>query len=87
MGIKIKLRKVAVNVFLLLVSVFIAFLLGEVFVRIFFKDKINLFPKYHTDAHYGDFSLRKIRPDMEFTHTSLDGIFHFKTNNRGSQKQ
>lgn len=42
-----------------------------------------LFPRYHTDAVYGDFKIRRVRPEMTFTHTSYDGTFHFKTNNKG----
>jgi len=77
------LKKIVQNGFLLIISVLIALIIGELFARILFKDKINLFPKYHTDAHYGSFSLRSIIPNMEFTHTSIVGTFFFKTNNRG----
>lgn len=58
-------------------------LLGEGVVRAFYGDGIVLFPRYHTDATYGDYTLRRIRSDAEFRHTSVDGSWTFITNNRG----
>ena len=60
-----------------------AFLLCEGVVRLMFKDTIVLFPRYQTDAQYGDFTLRKIRPNETFRHTSPDGSWLFETNAQG----
>src|SRR5688572_256229 len=67
------------------ISVLVALLIGEGIVRLMFKKQMVLFPRYHTDANYGDFKLRKIRPNASFSHTSYDGTFNFKTNNNGFQ--
>ena len=65
------------------VSVIIGLLIGELIVRLMFKKEMLLYPRYHTDATYGDYRIRRIRPNMTFTHTSFEGTFHFKTNNKG----
>jgi hypothetical protein len=78
-----RLRAVFSNVALLLLSLTIAFLIGEAVVRITMKDKISLFPRYQTDAQYGDFKLRRIRPNSEFRHTSADGSWKFEINAQG----
>lgn len=80
---KNNLVKWLVNISFMLVSVIIALLIGEWIVRILYKDKIVLFPRYTTGVQYGDYTIRRIRPNMEFKHTSVDGVFHFKTNSRG----
>lgn len=67
---------------LLLVSVSM-FLVAEVVVRTLYKDTTHLFPRYHTKTQYGDYTLRRIRPNMEFTHTSIDGEWLFTTNAQG----
>lgn len=77
------LVKWLVNLTVLLLSILIALLIGEGIVRFFYKDQIVLFPRYNTNAEYGDFSIRRVRSNMEYKHTSIDGVFHFKTNNRG----
>ena len=46
------------NLALLLASIVIALLIGECIVRFLYKDKIALFPRYTTNAKYGDFSIR-----------------------------
>ena len=65
------------------VSLGIALLLAEGVVRLLYKDQINLFPRYHTDAHYSEFTLRSMRPNSDFWHTSRDGSWHFHINNKG----
>jgi hypothetical protein len=79
----IGIRRLIANTALLLVSACIAFLLGEVAVRVLFKDTTVLFPRYHTDYQYGRYTLRGIRPNSEFWHTSVDGSWKFVTNNKG----
>lgn len=68
----------------LLLCLVIAFCLGvgEGLVR-GFVSRIVLFPRYHTDAVYGEFTLRRLRPNMEFWHTSADGSWKFITNAQG----
>ena len=56
---------------------------GEGVVRFLYKDETVLFPRYHTDAQYGEFTLRKIRPDTTFWHTSRDGSWKFTINKKG----
>lgn len=68
----------------LALSVFgVSFLVSEVGARLLFKDRIVLFPRYHTDVTYGEFTIRRIRPNMTFEHTSVDGTWVFKTNEKG----
>src|SRR4030042_7166642 len=77
------LTKWLVNLTVLFVSTIIGLLIGEGIVRLLYKDKIVLYPRYTTHARYGDFSIRVTRPLMEYKHTSDNGVFKFRTNNRG----
>ncbi|MDO8992209.1 MAG: GDSL-type esterase/lipase family protein [Daejeonella sp.] len=65
------------------ISIIIGLLIGEVIIRLMYKKEMVLYPRYHTDVTYGDFKIRRIRPNMTFTHTSFEGSFNFKTNNKG----
>jgi lysophospholipase L1-like esterase len=76
-------KVIAINLAVLLVTTLAVFIVGEVVVRLLYKDEIVLFPRYHTDARYGDFTMRTIRPNETFWHTSVDGRWRFTTNNRG----
>ena len=68
---------------LILVSVTLFFII-EFFIRLLYKDKmLGLFPRYQTDAQYGQFTLRKMRPNSEFWHTSPDGSWKFTINKQG----
>ena len=78
-----KLKPIVVNFLLLTASVLMSVVLCEVVIRVLYKDQINLFPRYHTDAQYGEFHIRRIISDLDFTHRSIDGNFRFRTNNRG----
>jgi hypothetical protein len=77
------MKKLLGNLLLVLATIAICGAIGEVVVRIAFKQQTVLFPRYHTDYHYGDYTLRGIRPKSEFWHTSTDGTWRFVTNNRG----
>src|SRR5688572_29362685 len=68
---------------LLLASIAASCLLGEFVLRAFMKDRIVLFPRYQTSATYGEFTLRRFRPNSTFKHTSVDGTWHFRTNSAG----
>lgn len=76
-------RRTAGNALLFLASCAVAFGLGELAVRFLFKDQVSLFPRYHTDAKYGEFTLRSIRPNSVFRHTSVDGSWEYSTNAQG----
>ena len=80
---RIRIKNIFVNLGVLVLSLIIVFIIGEFIVRSLYKDKTVLFPRYHTDAQYGQFTLRKIRPNSVFWHTSLDGSWKFTINNKG----
>ena len=77
------MKRVAGSAVLIAASLAVAFLLGEVVVRALYKDQTVMFPRYHTDYRYGDYTLRGIRPNAEFWHTSVDGSWKFVTNSKG----
>ena len=76
-------KKVLANAALAGFSLALALALGEIAVRLLFKDATVLFPRYHKDYHYGKYTIRGIRPNAEFRHTSVDGSWTFVTNARG----
>ncbi len=61
----------------------IMLLLAEGVVRFLYQDEIYMMPRYHTSATYGDFTIRKLRPNSVFWHTTIDGHWRFKTNSKG----
>jgi len=79
MQIKSHLANIALSIFALVC----AFAVGEVVVRLLYKEQTPLYPRYHTDYHYGPYTIRGIRPNAEFWHTSLDGSWKFVTNSKG----
>jgi hypothetical protein len=77
------LKKLLFSLLLFVVSSLVGLLMGEGIIRLLYKDKIVLFPRYFTDRWVGSYHLRRMRPSMEFTHRSVDGTFHFITNREG----
>lgn len=77
------MKRLLGNLALVLGSLAAAFLAGEAAVRSLYAEKSVLFPRYHTGYQYGKYTLRGIRPNAEFTHTSVDGSWRFVTNSRG----
>jgi GDSL-like Lipase/Acylhydrolase family len=71
------------NALVLLFATAFAAVVGEFALRALYKDQTVLFPRYHTDYRYGRYTLRGIRPNTEFWHTSVDGSWQFITNSRG----
>jgi hypothetical protein len=71
------------NAALTLVAFACAFAAGEAVVRFKFKESNVLFPRYHTDYKYGRYTLRGVRPNAEYWHSSVDGSWKFVTNSRG----
>jgi hypothetical protein len=65
------------------VSIALALVLGEAVVRLVLKERTVMFPRYHTEYRYGEYTLRGIRANAEFWHTSADGSWKFVTNSRG----
>ena len=78
-----KLKPLLVNILILVFVSAITLGIAEIFTRTLYKDSTEMFPRYHTDVQYGDFTLRRIIPDSEFTHTSIDGSWKFTTNKQG----
>jgi hypothetical protein len=77
------MRRALVSLAVIAASTLLALLVGELVVRALFKDRTLMFPRYHTDYHYGDYTLRGIRPGARFRHTSVDGSWEFVTNSKG----
>jgi GDSL-like Lipase/Acylhydrolase family len=61
----------------------IAFAVAEIGTRIFLAESVVLYPRNHTDAQYGPYHLRRLRPSTTFRHTSIDGSWLFTTNAQG----
>ena len=55
----------------------------EFVVRFLYADTTVLFPRYHTDAQYGEFVIRRVHSNATFKHTSVDGSWQFVTNDKG----
>ena len=77
------LRGKILNIAILICGLAVAFGAGEITVRAFLKDKINLFPRYHAAVQYGDYTLRRFLPNSTFIHTSVDGRWEFRINDSG----
>jgi hypothetical protein len=77
------MRRILVNVLVVALACALALAVGELVVRAIYKQQTVLFPRYHTDFRYGPYTLRGIRPNSEFWHTSVDGSWRFVTNERG----
>jgi hypothetical protein len=78
-----KIKRTIVNLVLAFSAILICFFICEVLTRIIYKDKIGLFPRYQSDAQYGEYRLRRMRPNIEFWHRSIDGKWKFKINKQG----
>lgn len=76
-------RRAATNLLLLAVSVLLGLGLLEAGTRMLLGDRTVLFPRYHTSAHYGEYTIRRLRPNSHFWHTSPDGSWEFTTNAQG----
>ncbi len=77
------MKKAVINISLLTAVTLSMLLLCEVFVRALYGDTTVLFPRYHTDVQYGEFTIRGIRPNATFSHKSIDGSWTFMTNSQG----
>jgi lysophospholipase L1-like esterase len=82
-GSRGRLAAFGVNALLFAIVSLACALVVELVARSLFKDTVVLFPRYHTSAMYGQFSIRRLRPNEVFTHTSVDGRWQFRTNSQG----
>ena len=66
-------RKTASNLALLAVVSLVCLEVCEIGTRLLFGSQVLLVPRYHTSAQYGEFTLRRLRPNIQFWHTDRDG--------------
>lgn len=76
-------KRIALNLALLALASLLCLGLSEIATRLLFGDQVLLFPRYHTSAHYGAYTLRRLRPNFQFWHTDRDGSWKFVTNAQG----
>ncbi len=76
-------KKSLINGVLLLSSLLVSFFLLECLFRFIYAEKNVLFPRYHSQVSYGDFTIRRLEPSSKFRHTSMDGSWEFITNGKG----
>ena len=77
------LKRTLSNIALMILALAFAFAVGEIVVRLLYKNETVLFPRYHTDYQYGRYTIRGNRPNADFWHTSVDGSWQFITNSKG----
>jgi hypothetical protein len=77
------IQKIAVNLALFAAAILVCLGLCEIATRSLFSNDILVFPRYHTSARYGEFTLRRLRPNLQFWHTDRDGSWKFDTNSQG----
>jgi hypothetical protein len=75
--------KTLANLALFVVATLVCLGLSEIGTRVFFGNQILLIPRFHTAAHYGKFTIRRLRPNTQFWHTDPDGRWKFVTNRQG----
>ena len=80
---KNRLKSFLVNLLIMSITFLVAFGIGELVVRMMYKSKISLFPKNTTDAQYGEYQLRRLRPNLSYWYTSIDGQWEVRTNAQG----
>lgn len=78
-----KKKQLFINLGILIGMLLMLFTFGEILTRMLYKNETYLFPPNHAEVQYGDFTIRRVRPNMEFWHSSADGQWKFTTNNRG----
>ena len=78
-----RIRRILGKFLLLVASVLVSCLLLEVGVRLFLGDDIVLYPRFHARAEYGEYTIRRLRPNARFRHRSMDGSWEFTINAQG----
>src|SRR5215510_9814570 len=71
------------RIILVISSLVISLLAAEGVTRLFFGDSVVLFPRFHDEANYGKYTIRRLRPNTTFWHRSVDGSWKFVTNSKG----
>ena len=78
-----KIREAFLKVALLVIGTSVVLLPTEFLFRMFFGEQIVLFPRFHTEADYGKYKIRRLLPKRVFSHQSIDGRWEFRTNAQG----
>ena len=71
------------NILLLISSIALCLFFGELIVKILHKDKPLRYPRFVTEAAYGDFKIRRQVPNATYYHKSINGTWEFRINSRG----
>ena len=50
---------------------------------VLYRKTTVIFPRFHSDVRYGDFTMRRLRPNTRFWHTSIDVQWEFRINGQG----
>jgi hypothetical protein len=77
-----RVRRALAPLALLTTAVAISLGVGEILARVVFVNTV-LFPRYHSAVQYGEYTLRRMRPNMTFWHTSPDASWEFRINAQG----
>jgi hypothetical protein len=73
----------AQSALLLLASIVVVYLIGELIVYLRYRDRIVIFPRHVTDVRYGDYRIRQNIPNARYRHKSIDGTWSFEINKNG----
>jgi hypothetical protein len=76
-------KSFAQSALLLVASIVVALLIGELIVYARYRDRIVIFPRYVTDVRYGDYRIRRNVPNASYRHKSVDGTWDFSINANG----
>src|SRR5215813_15351926 len=71
------------RIILVISSLVISLLAAEGVTRLLFGARVVLFPRFHDEASYGKYTIRRLRPNTTFWHRSVDGSWKFVTNSKG----
>jgi hypothetical protein len=70
------------NLLVLCLTIAFCLALAEIAVRVL-RPNMVLIPRFHAEASYGDYKLRRLRPNSVFWHTTSQGSWKFVTNSQG----
>jgi hypothetical protein len=71
------------RIYLVSGSLVISLLVAEGIIRLAFGGRVVLFPRFHDEASYSKYTIRRLRPNTTFWHRSVDGSWKFVTNSKG----
>jgi len=72
-----------IKIALLLGTLCICYLLGEVIVYLKFRKQIVIFPRFVSGTSYGEYRIRHNIPNIKYRHKSYDGSWEFRINSQG----